>query len=69
MAVESFDQSSEIRKWWNQSSPEIFGDYSPVPRRGSAIRLKRLKPKDTDFGEPQNFGSKDNFQHFCLHLC
>ena len=31
------------------------------------IRLKRLKPRAPDFGGPQNFGSKDNFQQFCKH--
>jgi len=34
-------------------------------RRGFTIRLNRLKPRDPDFGGPQNFGSKDNFQQFC----
>ena len=37
-------------------------------RRGFTIRLKRLKPKVPDFGRPQNFGSKDNFQHFRKQL-
>jgi len=36
-------------------------------RRGFTIRLKRLKPRVPDFGGPQHFGSKDNFQHFCKH--
>jgi len=33
-------------------------------RSGFTIRLKRLKPRAPDFGGPQNFGSKKNFQHF-----
>jgi len=37
-------------------------------RRGFTIRLKRLKTRALDFGEPQNFGSKDNFHHFCKQL-
>ena len=37
------------------------------PRRGFAIRLKTFEPRVPDFGGPQNFGSKDNFQHFCKH--
>jgi len=36
-------------------------------RREFTIRLRRLKPRTPDFGGPQNFGSKDNFQHFCKH--
>jgi len=35
---------------------------------GFTIRLKRLKPRAPDFGGPQNFGSKDNFLHFCKQL-
>jgi len=38
-----------------------------ISRRGFTIRLKRLKPRAPDFGGPQNFGNKDNFQHFCKH--
>jgi len=39
-------------------------------RRGFTIRLKRLKPGAPDFGWPQNFGSKDNFQRFCKrYIC
>jgi len=38
------------------------------PRRGFTIRLKRLKPRAPDFGGPQNFGSKENFQYFCKQL-
>jgi len=38
-------------------------------KRGFTIRLKRLKPRSPDFRGPQNFGSKDNFQHFCKQLC
>jgi len=30
--------------------------------------LKRLKPRDPDFVGPQNFRSKDDFQHFCKQL-
>jgi len=37
-------------------------------RRGIAIKLKRLKPRAPNFGAHQNFGSKDNFQHFCKQL-
>jgi len=32
------------------------------------LGLKRLKPRAPDFGGPQNFVSKDNFQHFCKQL-
>jgi len=38
--------------------------YFGSSRRGFTIRLKRLKPRAPDFEGPQNFGSKDNFQHF-----
>jgi len=37
-------------------------------RRGFTIRLKRLKPRAPDFGAPQNFRSKDDFQHFYKQL-
>ena len=37
-------------------------------RRGFTIRLKRLKPRAPDFGEPENFGTNDNFQHFRKQL-
>ena len=39
-----------------------------VVRRGFTIRLKRLNPRAPEFGGPQNFGSKDDFQHFCKQL-
>jgi len=39
-----------------------------IVRRGFTIRLKRLKPRASDFGGTQNFQSKDNFEHFCKHL-
>jgi len=44
--------------------------FSGVVRRGFSIGVKRLKPRAPDYGGPQNFDSKDNFQHFCkqLHL-
>jgi len=38
-----------------------------IVSRGFTIRLKSLKPRAPDFERPQNFGSKDNFQHFCKH--
>jgi len=37
-------------------------------RRGFTFRLKRLKPTAPNFGGPQNFRSKDDFQHFCKQL-
>jgi len=37
------------------------------PDADCTIRLKRLKPMAPDFGGPQNFGTKENFQHFCKH--
>jgi len=37
-------------------------------KRGFTIELKRLKPSAPDFGRPQNFGNKDNFQCFCKQL-
>ena len=37
-------------------------------RRGFTIGLKRLKPRAPDFMGPQNFGSKDTFQHFSKQL-
>ena len=45
----------------------FFGSLllSVAARRGFTIRLKRLKPKAPNFGGPENFGSKDNFQQFC----
>jgi len=42
-----------------------LGPWFPI-RHGFASRLKR--PRAPDFGRPQNFGSKDNFQHFCKQL-
>jgi len=39
-----------------------------TPRRGFTIRLKRLKPRSPDLGEPQKYVSKDNFQHFYKQL-
>jgi len=42
-----------------------LGPWFPI-RHGFASRLRR--PRAPDFGRPQNFGSKDNFQHFCKQL-
>jgi len=50
----------------NRAVTDIQGVQS---RRGFTIRLKRLKRRASDLVEPQNFGSKDNFQHFCKQLC
>jgi len=36
--------------------------------RGFTIRLKTLQPRAPNVGGPQNFRSKDNFQHFCKQL-
>jgi len=36
-------------------------DHRLIVRRGFTIKLKRLKPRAPDFGETQNFGSKDDF--------
>ena len=41
---------------------------SGVIRRRFTIRLKRLKPRVPDFGGPQSFGSKNDFQNFCKQL-
>jgi len=35
-----------------------------IARRGYTISLKRLMPRAPNFGGPQNFRSKENFQHF-----
>jgi len=45
-------------------------EYYLLHRRGFTIRLKRFEPRAPDFGESQNFGSEENFQHFYkrLHL-
>jgi len=52
------------------ASLETLRFLAPEGRRGFTIRLKRLKPRAPDFGGPQNFGSKDNFQHFCKqYIC
>ena len=37
-------------------------------RRGITMRLKRLKPRASDFGGSQTFRSKNNFRHFCIQL-
>ena len=50
---------------WNTCSRGLWEHRT---RRGFTIRLKRLKPRVRDFWGPQNFGSKDNFQHFCKQL-
>jgi len=39
-----------------------------IIRRGFTIRLKCLKPRAPDFGGPQNFGIRNNFQRFCKQL-
>jgi len=46
-----------------------FGGNCPRIMRGFTIRLKRLNPRVHDFERPQNFGSEDDFQHFCRQLC
>jgi len=33
-------------------------------RRAFTIRLKRLRARAPDFGDPQHFGTEDNFQNF-----
>jgi len=37
-------------------------------RRGFTIRLKRLKPRDPDFGRPQNFGVRTISSIFVSNL-
>jgi len=49
----------------NANSPSLPILSFPMTRRGFTTRLKRLQPRAPILGAPQNFGNKDNFQHFC----